>query len=285
MYLSLLKALLSLLTIGRLVYATPVPDRVDQADRVDDSTVLVPSEYYPQGNPSEYHSRAISVSTTGLPFGFHVRDNSDSNDAADAEAPFKEYVALAEPSDGTGLVKRVEFRMRRVPGWGATWDGHIQEPSNSGWTKATIQGFAYQGYLQVMAEAPNAVTMVSALWIPGQGVWLGTIVHDAGKQVFPQQAPTMAPLLWGQIKDRVITGTTSSKYHAEDMACFAYERYLVNKIGPNQNYPQGAYITSFGRYNTNNAASLKPACSSSSHQINPPCTVTMFAMGIDYLNS
>nr|GFC89498.1 hypothetical protein [Tanacetum cinerariifolium] len=63
------------------------------------------------------------------------------------------------------------------PGLEITWSGMVKEPPNSGWTRATIQAYAREGWEQTQATAPRQITLVSALWIPRRGVYLGSIPH------------------------------------------------------------------------------------------------------------
>jgi hypothetical protein len=165
-----------------------------------------------------------------------------------------------------------------------TWSGVVKEPANSGWTRATIQAYAEEGWQQTQATTPRQVTLVSALWIPGRGVYLGSIPHAlamADKEhveiAFETIASNTAPLLWNEIGCRTRRADTISIWHAEDMSMMTYER--AEK--PRGRYPTGAYMTTFGQYSRNDRASRKAPCGLSATQhLNPNTAIIPACAGV-----
>ena len=115
------------------------------------------------------------------------------------------------------------------PAWGNTWFGYVAEPANSGWTTATIVEMAAKAWhaRTQHSQAVNKVLMIAALWVPREGVWLGSVVQGPGNAEFRRKAPILAPRLWKEVKDRKFTGSSLSShpamYHAEDAAMFWHE--------------------------------------------------------------
>jgi hypothetical protein len=165
-----------------------------------------------------------------------------------------------------------------------TWSGVVKEPANSGWTRATIQEYAAEGWQQTQAATTRQVTLVSALWIPGRGVYLGSIPHAlamADKEhvefAFETIASNSAPILWDEIgcRTRKTIGTTI--WHAEDMSMMTYER--MEK--PKGRYPTGAYMTTFGQYSKNDQASWKAPCGLTATQnLNPNTAIVPACAGV-----
>ncbi|KAI8930527.1 hypothetical protein NX059_012127 [Plenodomus lindquistii] len=111
-------------------------------------------------------------------------------------------------------------------GPGTTWSGFVKQPANSQWTTDTIDEYAVNAWRQTSPPA-----LVAALWVPGVGVYLGSIPHGTEptgitvQAAFDGRLRTQAPVLWGQVKDRTYQGT--SKWHAEDMAMTGLDLNLL----------------------------------------------------------
>jgi hypothetical protein len=173
-----------------------------------------------------------------------------------------------------------------------TWSAVVKEPANSGWTKATIKAYAEEGWRQTQATSPRQITLVSALWIPGTGVYLESIPHALARAdkehveiAFETIASNSAPLLWDQIGCRTRRVDTVTMFHAEDMAMMTYE--VAEK--PRNRYPTGAYMATFGQYNGNDRAGLKPPCGLTAAQglrqntdIVPTCALVLQNLSISH---
>jgi hypothetical protein len=160
------------------------------------------------------------------------------------------------------------FSMSKPDGWGNTWVAYIQEPSdaNPPWTTGTIRGFARDGYHQI--ESMQPITIVTALWFPGIGVWIGTIPHDSRTYQFRENCPVKAPRLWTILSGRTLTGQSTTLWHAEDMAMFEYEK---SRPASNKGYPEGGYMASYGRRFNSESARPQPPCSGQEANITPSC--------------
>jgi hypothetical protein len=170
---------------------------------------------------------------------------------------------------------------------GTTWSGYVKEPKNSGWNTDSIDAYTVRAY-DASQCGPNPLpVLVAALWVPGVGVYLGSIPHgkmrnsgDMSAQVgFDGMLRGQAPILWEQVRDR--TAVNTSKYHAEDMAMYMYEK-LEKPRGPG--YPPNSYMIVYGQYDKNDKVGPKPPCtgptSPGSDGINPSCKTTLRNLGI-----
>jgi hypothetical protein len=162
--------------------------------------------------------------------------------------------------------------------------GYVSEPPNSDWRKSTIRDILRTAYEQV-ERGTGETTTVAALWIRGNGVYLGSIPHGGGQQVFRLQLPEAAPKLFAKISQRQRTVFAPrpdyALYHAEDMAMFEFEsnRDAAEKDQP---YPDGAYMAAYGRaYGTQPPAFRQP-CTGPDESIIPACRWTLDALGIDH---
>jgi hypothetical protein len=157
--------------------------------------------------------------------------------------------------------------------WGSTYVDATPEPANSGWTRQDIRGLAKAGYEQVVAVTRQPNMIVAALWVPGQGVYLGSIPQDGGQIAFAQEAPTNAPRLWDAVRGRKYTADAAgseSMFHAEDMAMFWFEdRQQPQRIL--DSYPQFSFIAVYGKKPNNAKASIQDPCSGPARKINPDC--------------
>ncbi|KAF2675686.1 hypothetical protein K458DRAFT_471206 [Lentithecium fluviatile CBS 122367] len=174
------------------------------------------------------------------------------------------------------------LRMESPNGWGTTWTGYVKEPPLPipAWTRNTIRAYAKEGYEMIMASGnANEVTIVSAVWSPGRGVWLGSIPHGAGAAQFPPTCRDNAPRLWRELEHRTPIDTPAGEaptlWHAEDMALLEYERtprHVVVGGQPSRgNYPVGMFIASYGRRFRNEGPKVQPPCSGREARITPNC--------------
>ncbi|KAF2427835.1 hypothetical protein EJ08DRAFT_651242 [Tothia fuscella] len=163
------------------------------------------------------------------------------------------------------------------------------------------------------------VTIAAALWIYGEGIFLGTIPHGAppdtpkdqlaawldGQGTFATNAPHFAPLLWRLIWNRKVTrkGATTL-WHAEDMAAYDWELYVAEqrtldgrpkpsykycwKEEPKvklPTYPAYSFVTTYGKPNAKKKEDWVKPCGSTdpkkkTARIDPACSNTMMNLGV-----
>lgn len=284
MHLRILKALAGLLAISPLLHAAPAAEPAAPS-RLDHSTARSPSSYLRRRD--DVYDKADSDSIleeykawTGVTDDTVPSKRSEDSDV-DTYALAKRLQALdlVEVSGGTKVVKRANPRMNKMAGWDDTWIGFVRE--ETGWTADTIKGFAQYAYADMMAQGANPYTVVSALWIPGKGCYLGSLPKDNGQVRFAVTAPNIAPTLWHWIKNRRVTVPGDyAKYHAEDMACFEHERWVARNTYPNGQYPEGSRIYSYGLTRTMATAGPIAACSPYQTGIQPSCQEAMHDLNV-----
>jgi hypothetical protein len=168
--------------------------------------------------------------------------------------------------------------------WESTYVDEVGEPPNSGWTRADIRAVAKAGYEQVVAATGQPNTIVAALYIPGRGVYLGSIPHNGGQTAFAQNAPAAAPRLWRQIALREFTEDATgneSKYHAEDMAMYWFEDRQQPQVFTGS-YPPFSYMAVYGKKPTDDRAKPQDPCSGPYRRINPDCLATLRVLDIAF---
>ena len=202
--------------------------------------------------------------------------SDDSGVETYALAKRLEALDLVEVSGDAKVVKRT-FQMGRYPNLGDTW--HSFEPEQAGWTPDTIKGFARYAYANMVAQGASPWTVVSALWIPGKGCYIGSLPKEQVK--FASMAPIIAPTLWEQIKNRRVTVPGAfATYHAEDMACFNYERWVGRNVNPHGQYPANSRIYSYGLTRDMTRAGPIGACKEPNTGIRPSCEDTMHYLNV-----
>lgn len=119
--------------------------------------------------------------------------------------------------------------------------------------------------------------VVAALFVPNQGVFLGTVPHEPGDDKVRTFAPTHAPVLWEILKDR--TTKTKTVFHAEDMAMlYAIESLAVDG---NSKFPAGSMMATWGNVYKMQFDAKMPACGSTGQaKIDPSCHKTLEDMEI-----
>ncbi|KAK6857243.1 hypothetical protein PG995_007430 [Apiospora arundinis] len=87
-----------------------------------------------------------------------------------------------------------------------------------------------------------------------------------------------APAWWSQVKDR----KPSVHLHAEDCAAFRYENSLKMKLKAGDKYPEGSYISVYGRVNRQGAKKV-PLCSGGGNRpLDPPCSKVFDNLGVKH---
>lgn len=162
-------------------------------------------------------------------------------------------------------------------GWGMdTWRS-MRLLTDSTITNTALRAIAKSGFDEVMSKKKGpGGTVVAALFVPGQGVFLGTPAHGAGPAKVESFAEANAPFYWvdAKVKDRTVTG--GAKYHAEDIAMlYAIE---ANAAKGDAEFPKGSKIATWGKVNSMPRDDKMKPCSQS--KINPTCTKVIKDMGI-----
>lgn len=181
--------------------------------------------------------------------------------------------------------------MAAPAGWGETFFGFYRENPNRRISKATVRNMARQRYQEVMTLT-NDVTIVAALYIPGDGIYFGTIAHGAGEAKFASTAASKAPRLWSKIGNREPVKETKkgetppSLYHAEDVAMYNYESKNL-RVTASQRYPFGSFIAAYGRKrNLKNGVLTAPGpvdpCSEDDSRVKPTCMSTLNSLTVAF---
>jgi hypothetical protein len=141
---------------------------------------------------------------------------------------------------------------------------------------ATLREVANEAYQEVKAKRRMGDKfVVAALFVPHQGVFIGTVPHGLGLSKVQSFAPVNAPELWEILKNR--RSDTASLYHAEDMAMLhAIESKAVNGNGK---FPTGSRIAAWGKVGSMPRDRHMNPCSTFS-SISPNCKTTVQMMGI-----
>lgn len=180
----------------------------------------------------------------------------------------------AKPGSPSGSVGCLDEPMRALPGWGETYFGFRDEFTV---TKAKLLQIATEAYKEIANKHP----LVAALYVPDEGVYLGTIPHGDGMSKMKAECPNTAPVLWELLGDRTLNDKTKSPslYHAEDAAMwYAYKKRAV---ASSKRFPAGSMMLTYGNIGGGGQATKVPACNENSKSnIDPHCQQTMKSMNI-----
>ena len=160
--------------------------------------------------------------------------------------------------------------------WGVdTWRGR-QLPSGTTMTNRALRDIARSAFHEVMLKKKGAGgTVVAALFVPGQGVFIGSPAHGNGPAKVESFAKANAPTLWGFMEFRTWNGQ-GSKYHAEDVAMlYAIE---AGAVKGNTFFPAGSKIAAWGKVGKMSADNKMPPCTDGN--ITPGCSETIGDMKI-----
>lgn len=179
--------------------------------------------------------------------------------------------------------------MATLPGWGETFFGFYKENPNRGISRGTVRNMTRQKY-QELLTVTDKVLLVAALYIPGDGIYFGTIAHGAGQQKFKDTAEQNAPILWSNIKlCKAVTKNVKendpppSLYHAEDVAMYNYE----SNNPALARYPEFSFIVAYGRkFLRKNGNTVMPQywdpCEAPDAKITPNCKSVLNQLGINH---
>ena len=197
----------------------------------------------------------------------------------------------------THLETAVQLNSRTLPSCelisdnGIPWQT-ITEPANSGWSQADIKTIAKECWTWLNQNSPSVqddwVEIISALWILGRAIYVSGIppssrgASQRGGEALAAQGATEAPMWWSQVSSRTLHPgfTEGSLYHAEDGACYGYEMTVNPKGRHGQKYPDGAFITSYGRGAKNAAVGARSPCDETDSSIDPDCFKPLQALEI-----
>lgn len=185
----------------------------------------------------------------------------------------------AKPGSPSSSVGCLDEPMRALPGWGETFFGFRDEFTVS---KAQLLQIAKDAYKEVTTKHPGLVILVAALYVPDEGVYLGTVPHGAGMPKMKAECPNTAPVLWEILGVRTIKDKDKSQslYHAEDAAMwYAYKKGAVD---PKKRFPVGSMMLTYGKIGAGGQATKIPACNEKSKSnIDRNCEQTMNSMKVD----
>lgn len=160
--------------------------------------------------------------------------------------------------------------------WGVdTWRGR-QLPSGTTMTNRALREIARSAFRDVMSKKKGGGgTVVAALFVPGQGVFIGSPAHGNGPAKVESFAKAKAPTLWGYMEFRTWNGQ-GSKYHAEDVAMlYAIE---TGAVKGNTKFPAGSKIAAWGKVGTMSVDKKMQPCTDGN--ITPGCSETIGDMEI-----
>jgi hypothetical protein len=184
----------------------------------------------------------------------------------------------SSPKSGSPSLGCLDEPMRALPGWGDTFFGVRDELTVS---PAQLLKIAEEAYKEVMAKHPTLTILVAALYVPLEGVYLGTVPHGTGMAKMKSVGPTTAPVLWEVLGDRSINDKDKSPslYHAEDAAMwYAYQKGAVDL---KKRFPAGSIMLTYGKIGGGGQAMKIKACNvESKSNIDPHCEQTMKAMNV-----
>jgi hypothetical protein len=152
------------------------------------------------------------------------------------------------------------IQVMKLQGWGETWFG-IQWFPDQKMTITNEELFwsAKDAYNNIMARSsPSSVVLVAALFVPGRGIYFGTIPRDAGVDKFKTECEAQAKHLWQVIGGKKIIDTNKSQtlWHAEDAAMF----WATRQAQIQGSFPGNAKLLNYGRINNNGQAVQIPSC-------------------------
>jgi hypothetical protein len=167
----------------------------------------------------------------------------------------------------------------------------VPEPANSGWGSNDIDQFVMEGYNNVPSASKPPVFLIAALWIPNYGYTMSSSPGNflTAKNDMKENGKTVAPAWWQKVWDRfLIDSIQDTWYHAEDGACFLYEKSLEVKLSPNAKDPgtdaQKPYMVVYGKRQQSATPGYVASCSSEkpgNSAIVPDCSEVMKDLGVD----
>ncbi|KAJ8116086.1 hypothetical protein OPT61_g2414 [Boeremia exigua] len=159
--------------------------------------------------------------------------------------------------------------------WGVdTWRG-MKLPSGTTMTNKALRDIAKAAYDEVMLAKKTGGLVVAALFVPEQGVFIGSPAHGSGPAKVESFAKASAKFLWKKLETRQWNGI-GSKYHAEDIAMlYAIE---IGAVSGDTVFPAGSKIAAWGKVGSMVRDDKMKPCTQGN--ISPGCSATIRDMGI-----
>jgi hypothetical protein len=142
-------------------------------------------------------------------------------------------------------------------------------------TSKQLQDYAEEAYKEVRAQNAHVRILVSAIHVPGEGVFLGTLPDATGQAKFLKGIDEY-PKLKELFAERKLLKPSASLVHAEDAAM--YWAYSEKASKSTDQFPDGSAIVTYGQYYSNGDAAKRSPCSAGS--IDPSCRKNLVAMNI-----
>ncbi|KAK0117667.1 hypothetical protein ONS95_011996 [Cadophora gregata] len=169
------------------------------------------------------------------------------------------------------------------------WGIDLQvEPPNSNWGRDDIDRWVTEGWNSVPNKSD--VFLIAALWIPGYGYTMSSSpnAYKASRDILIHNGEALAPAWSQKVEERENASGADPGFHAEDGACFLYEKSLQKKLGAIDTYPSTAtnkpYMVVYGRRWVGAAPGFVATCAKGKKggsQLNPDCSWVMSELGID----
>ena len=142
-------------------------------------------------------------------------------------------------------------------------------------TTKQLQGYAEEAYKEVRAQNAHVRILVSAIHVPGESVFLGTLPDATGQAKF-LKAIDEYPKLKELVAKCKLLKPSASLIHAKDAAM--YWDYSEKASQSTDQFPDGSTIVTYGQYYNNGDAAKRPPCSAGS--INLSCRKNLLDMNI-----
>lgn len=199
---------------------------------------------------------------------------------------------------GGGLIARDPSQLRMDRWVGSTYYGFVEVKVKT-MENCQVEEYAKRGYDLIKDKHDwNGVVMVSALFVPDIGVFVGS----KPRGVTTQDKRNVVEALKKKIKDKfprwdvAAEGREHSdpqageidKFHSEDKALIdgGAKFYEIMKVKSNKvNFPKGTHIATWGTYTADDSRpnSLKPPCGGSTQtQISKPCMEVLDRLKVTY---
>jgi hypothetical protein len=158
-----------------------------------------------------------------------------------------------------------------LPRFGFEW-----QPA--GVTAAKLRDAAKRAYDLARTSDGNSRILVSALYIPGEGIYFGTLPDRSGQAKFRDAIAGFPQLVALYANRQLVAGAnpSASLWHAEDAAI--YWAYFKEGAKADQLPDAGSMITTYGQYLSGDTPARRAACQAGS--ITPNCQQTLATMGI-----
>lgn len=177
-----------------------------------------------------------------------------------------------------------------IPGCsGSTFYGYYKEMPNKPIGQTALENLLKEKYGDTKRLVGNEPLLLASLYIPGDGVYFGTIGHGTGEQLFRQHVQATAPRLWTQFKHRNYTKEAKvvftkkgsplpSLVHAEDVAMLNYEKRNPG-VSIQQRY-DGAAMAAYGQRLSIDPVGSTAPCSGQAARITPTCQQVLAFLNI-----